>query len=137
MNLKRFLVLVLLGGALAACGTVPPSPTAPAPSLAENERLVMPISSPAVLGATYPLVLGTHCGLTEATIDFDGSLWLPVELPSIVQGHGTTAGRGFGNPTDAGTISLVGTDQAIYRTSEGVGISLARQPGSLGRPVCY
>jgi hypothetical protein len=77
-----------------------------------------PSSARVLPGVVYRFTIFTHCGVTPTLFDFDGSYWDPVAevTPTLPE------------PEDAGTIQLVGPDEAVYTTSEGAVIGLRRAP---------
>jgi hypothetical protein len=69
-----------------------------------------------------------HCGLTFLA-DFDGSFWRPIPPDA-------SAPTGFFVDQDVGAIALVGQDLAIYRSSTGIDVELARIRGSVTTFPC-
>jgi hypothetical protein len=66
------------------------------------------------IGVEYQVDLGTHCGLTQ--VKFAGGFW---DIQgSLDDGNGNPP-PGFGNPMDAGTITLISGEEAIYRNQAG------------------
>jgi hypothetical protein len=61
-------------------------------------------------GARYHLDLRTHCGIRDEW--FDGRLW--VAKPQLSDGSDNPP-RGWGNPWQRGTISLVTRTRAVFR----------------------
>ena len=79
-------------------------------------------SSPAIeVAIPYQLVIVTHCGITSTTFDVGGSYWDPVVPP---------AGVRLQDPEDAGVFVLLAPNEAIWTSSTGHEIRLAR--GSAG-----
>lgn len=87
-----------------------------------------PHSGPAAVGAPVEWIVSTGCGLSFMQFDLDGSLWLPQTIASEDQA-GTPAG--FAADNDTGTLTLVSTDAATYRSSGGRVIALKRMPGNV------
>ena len=76
------------------------------------------------IGVAYRVSVFTHCGLRH--VDFDGSEWAISGPPSDGSGNPP---RGFGNPTDEGTITLTSPDTATYRSQHGTERQLTRGGG--------
>lgn len=125
-----FLVFIaLLGGAVwiglgASGGPLPlPAPTA-SPSyeqISEHRWHRWPASARVRQGVEYVYETG-HCGL-RYELDFDGSMWVPINPNS-----GRQAPSFFIN-YDKGTIVLVDEDTARYTASTGGVVELRRLPG--------
>ena len=139
--MRRLLLAVALALTFAACGA--PSAAAPSTGL-PSIRLVGPLQLPSpdpaaaanpvrqpngtflwvpasarvLPGVVYHYTVFAHCGITPTSFDFDGSFWDPVaeETPRL------------DDPEDAGTIRLVGPDEALYTTSRGAALGLRRSP---------
>lgn len=100
----------------------------PAEPLANGQFRFFPGSSPVRLGVRYRLSLYTHCGLDwPVAVDFDGSFWDPVG-PSVSDGNGNPP-AGFGNPFDAGLMTLISPTSARYQSSAGTIVQFSRHPG--------
>lgn len=76
------------------------------------------------LGVPYEASTYTHCGLRA--IEFDGDRWA-IE-GALDDGSGNPP-PGFGNPIDAGTVTLLSPDEAIYRSQFGVERRITRGGG--------
>jgi hypothetical protein len=104
---RRGEVAILAGAAmvLAACGgtaTQAAKPVAPSRAAA------------AAAGSARPYSLYTHCGIDEARID--GRYYEAVH--PLSDGHGNPP-AGWGNPYQAGTMTLLPPDQALFRDNAG------------------
>jgi hypothetical protein len=66
------------------------------------------------IGETYWHVLFTHCGIEQT--DFGGRDW--VAEPILADGNRNPP-AGWGNPTEPGTMTLVSTDRAEFRSRDG------------------
>ncbi len=69
-----------------------------------------------------------HCGLWFPA-DFDGSFWRPIEPDGGEP-------PGFFSNQDEGAIALVDFDRAVYRSSDGLEVTLARIRGPLVTQPC-
>jgi hypothetical protein len=105
-------------------------PAAPDPSVAppgdptEHTVTVAPSSARgAEIGVAYAFAMG-HCGLLSP-IDFDGSLWDPLNQEYSVVFDGAT-----------GTILLTSVDRARFVSDAGDELELARVEGSAPYPLC-
>lgn len=85
----------------------------------------------AVAGCTVfqprPFQLQTHCGLDRSFIRFDGDYWMAVGPEPLNDGAGNPP-DGFGNPFDDGTMQRTGSSTAVFVSSQGVRLELARLP---------
>lgn len=150
---RRIAVAVAVCAVVAACGGpagtgVPPSATATPPSrstptaapFGEARALPAPaatwnpvqqpdgsflseaVSSPTIeVGVPYRYLIGTHCGITATTFDVGGSFWDPTGDPAAFR---------LAEPEDAGTFVLLGAGEAIWTSSTGYQVRLARgEPG--------
>jgi hypothetical protein len=80
-------------------------------------------------GVPYRFQLYTHCGLGwPLAMDFDGSFWSPVAPGPASDGSGNPP-AGYGNPYDEGTITLISSTLAQYRTSTGTVSQWSRRAG--------
>ena len=61
------------------------------------------------VGVPYPFDLYTHCGVLGADV---GGVWFAAE-PPLVEESGPPAG--WGNPYQAGTLTLESADEAVFR----------------------
>jgi hypothetical protein len=75
----------------------------------------LPSGSRAVPFVPYVFDLYTHCGILWAK--FDGRNW--VADPPLTDGSGNPP-AGWGNPSDHGTMELVSSDWALYRSDSGM-----------------
>jgi hypothetical protein len=73
-------------------------------------RQPFPSGPGAQVGQSYPYELYTHCG-----IEFEGfsGRWWQAETP-LSDGHGNPP-AGWGDPKQAGTMTLVAPDEAVFR----------------------
>jgi hypothetical protein len=156
---RRIVVAVAVCAVVAACGgpadsgdspsagvspsgaaTQPSRSTPTAPSFAEARALPAaaatwnPVQQPdgsfiteAVssgsieVGIPYRYLIGTHCGITVTTFDVGGSFWDPIADPSTFR---------LAEPEDAGTFVLLGAGEALWTSSTGYQVRLARgEPG--------
>ena len=85
-------------------------------------------------GVAYPYSLG-HCGL-GSPFDLDGSLWDPVTGHDGSGGPLTEAHEGELINATAGTVTLVTSDVAEFRTPSGAIVTLVRLPGERAYPLC-
>lgn len=67
----------------------------------------------------------THCGLGRSLIEFDGSFWEALGPGPLSHGSGNPP-PGFEDPFDRGTITRTDDDTAVYVSSAGVRLELAR-----------
>jgi hypothetical protein len=72
-------------------------------------------------GVPYRMTAYTHCGL-DHLLDFDGSYW-------EVAGGPDDPYDALADPEDAGVITLVADDTAVYRSSTGAEFELRRTDG--------
>jgi hypothetical protein len=102
----------------------PDSSVAPSGDPTEHTVMVAPSSAPgAEIGVAYSFGMG-HCGLLSP-IDFDGSLWDPLNQEYSVVFDGAT-----------GTILLTSVDRARFVSDAGDELELARVEGSAPYPLC-
>ena len=118
--------MVLAGAAvvLAACGggTAAQAAKPAAPSRA----------AAASAGSARPYMLYTHCGIDEARID--GRYYEAVHPLSDGQGNPPA---GWGNPYQAGTMTLLPPDQAVFRDDAGHQVLFRSRPRARSfRHVC-
>lgn len=86
--------------------------------------VVSATSSAAIHGQPFAFEMG-HCGI-NSPIDFDGSLWRPVDsVPSdeAYQSH-------------RGTVTILGANEAEFRSEEGFVLPLRRLNGPQVLPGC-
>jgi hypothetical protein len=117
-RLRSFALLATL---LVGCASPTPSPT---PLVAKSGEVVRSAqSAKAEPGISYPIEIGTHCGVGKMPVDFDGSFWVPAaDLPERA--------AGVANPADQGEIRLTGPNAATYASPHGAVIDLVRvEPG--------
>lgn len=104
--------------------TAPDQSVAPSGDPTEHTVTVAPSSAPgAEIGVAYTLAMG-HCGLLSP-IDFDGSLWEPLNQEYSVVFDGAT-----------GNILLTSVDRARFIAEAGDELELARLEGSAPYPLC-
>jgi hypothetical protein len=78
----------------------------------------------AEVGEEQPFAMG-HCGL-RSPIDFDGSLWAPMDRdPTSLEFDSTT-----------GTITLLQLERARFDSDAGDSVTLARLEGAAAYPLC-
>jgi hypothetical protein len=76
------------------------------------------VSAPGIpVGVPYRYPIGTHCGIAPTTFDVGGSFWDPIGDPSTF---------GLAEPEDPGTFVLLGVDEALWTSSTGFQVRLAR-----------
>lgn len=75
-----------------------------------------------------PFELYTHCGIDRSLIEFDGSFWEATGPGPLSDGSGNPP-PGFGNPFDRGSITRTSHDTAVFVSSDGVRLELARLDG--------
>jgi len=123
--------LTLLATLIVACASPNPSPILEAqPVVAKKGEVVrIPDSGVALPGATS-IQIGTHCGVGNTPIDFDGSFWVPAaEMPERL--------HGLADPFDQGEIRLAGPGRATYVSDNGAVIDLVRAaPGPRAFALC-
>ena len=81
-----------------------------------------------VIGEAYRYLLYTHCGEENTRVAFDGSIWVIDEIEA--------RGRGFANPEDRGTITMLDQERARYRSRRGGSILLERTATPPPWPRC-
>lgn len=82
-----------------------------------------------------PFELYTHCGLDQASIEFDGTFWKAAGPGPLSDGSGNPP-PGFGNPFDRGSIARTGNDTALFVSSQGVRLDLVRLVNRPDVPPC-
>jgi hypothetical protein len=96
-------------------GEAAPSPTSveqqELPLHEQGGTLITAQSAGAVLGQPYPFRLFTHCGLDEATMDFDGSFWALVNPNAIPPG--------LHRDLQEGTLTLIDVNHASFVFAQG------------------
>lgn len=135
MTVRRCFGLVLVALSLVACRTASPE-SATSLSLAIDSPSPNPCSGYACngpgakLNTAYPYRLFTHCGVLGTR--FDGrSFCVEAIDPSTVT-------SGLNNPEDVGTMRLVSTHVALFRSSVGNAIRFVdAPPGVVGRPYPF
>lgn len=115
-----------LGGERAATtATVAPTTPPTAGRLACAPEIERPPCTRGVrLGAAYPFVLSTHCGIRDAY--FDGRPW--VADPVLSDGSDNPP-AGWDNPAQVGTMTLVGRTRALFRAGPLVAAFKPATPG--------
>ena len=88
---------------------------------------VWPSSAPIREGVVYRFVV-PHCGLDWMT-DFDGSFWQALYPPGRRPFYSISG--------DAGTMTLIGPDQARYVASDGSKVGLFRLEGPIVHEGCF
>jgi hypothetical protein len=87
----------------------------------------LPAAEP-VIGESYRYFLYTHCGEENTRVVFDGGIWLVEQIESY--------GRGFANPEDRGTITMLEQNLARYQSRRGGSILLERATAPPPWPRC-
>lgn len=142
--LPQALLIIVLLFVLSGCGdgdvapvrTLPPGPdkaVPPAEPLPDGRVRVQAGSGPVDPGVAYAFDINGHCGLREAVIDFDGSLWDPVEpVPPVDELGADPLG------SIAGTITLDERDRqrAEFRSENGEAIMLTRAGATADTVAC-
>ena len=110
-----------------------PSPTSTirAEEVPGNRVRVWPSSAPVEAEVPYRFELYTRCGVGNAIVDFDESLWSippPGLRPSTV--------IGLEEPADPGQMMLLDENTARFVTSEGAFIEFLRVEDSRIYPRC-
>ena len=95
-----------------------------------NGKLRAPTSAPVVPGRSYPFQVG-HCGLLDV-VDFSGSYWV-VDETTLSAGERAQ----FGINGNEGTMTLVDSETAVYRSGAGGEATLRRSVGVLDRGPCF
>ena len=88
----------------------------------------VPPADPPVIGEAYDYELYTHCGTENIRVPLDGGIWIVERVESV--------GRGFRNPSDRGTITMLSRDQARYASRRGGMILLQRTQSPPPWPRC-
>jgi len=97
----------------------------------EHRFLFLPVSGRVVLGVKYRFALTTQCGLADPVgPDFDGSFWDPLTQPLPVPP------QGFKTPVDNGSMVLLSSEVAEFRSSAGTGVRFRRHSGSVIASLC-
>lgn len=110
------------------------SPIDPSPG-AGGETLFFSRSSRIERGVVYRFTLSTHCGL-NGLVDFDGSLW-DFGGPGPSDDGRRNPPEGFGNPEDFGTIKLISSEKAEYRSQFDKVAVYERRSEPKPLPPCY
>ena len=127
--------VVLIGRALMHVDVPRPQPLAEARSVDSFLRIrggesLAPTSAPVAAGRSYPFQVG-HCGLLHV-VDFAGSYW-EVDETTLSAGE-----RGqFGINANEGTMTLVDSETAVFRSGAGGEATLRRYVGVLERSRCF
>jgi hypothetical protein len=99
--------------------------------LGDDRYEVWPASAPVDPGDHYRFTVHTHCGVDNAPIDFDGSLW-DYEGPELTRGPEGD----LEDPEDEGVITLVAEDEAEFTSEHGTVVTLQRHDGPKVIPGC-
>jgi hypothetical protein len=83
------------------------------------------------IGVPYALDLYTHCGVFGADV---GGTWFAVD-PPLVEGAGNPP-SGWGNPYQAGVLTLTTADDAVFTDDLGHEIALRAAPDSARPAPC-
>jgi hypothetical protein len=86
-------------------------------------------AAPLAVGETVPFELYTHCGVLGAYVD---GVWFAAQSPLVEGGPlvpgGANPPAGWGNPYQAGTLTLETADTAVFRDDAGHEVRLSRAP---------
>ncbi len=130
MQALRTIVLLTAAASLTACSDttsdvgVQPSPTVT--QLTAEAR----IGPQLAVGETVEHLMLTHCGAENIVLN--GKWWHAVTPLYGPQGEGAGAPDGWGDPFQAGSLTLQSADTAVF---EAVGTRVALKPSSTGEPV--
>jgi hypothetical protein len=117
------------GGPAGADRTAsPPSDDAPASVPASGP--VASAAGPSAMDAGRPFDLYTHCGVLGADVD---GVWFVAE-PPLTDGAGNPP-AGWGNPEQAGTLTMVSPTEAVFRDDVGHEVRL-RADDAARPPLC-
>ena len=89
---------------------------------------------PMATGRTYSAVMNTYCGLDQPVGPYGGDWWTVVDPPDPPAEDQPYPGMGFAR--DFGTIELVGSDRALYRSELGAELELRRLEPLAGMTPC-
>ncbi len=135
MEVRRSLGCFLVGLDLAACGTARAGPagslSAAPEATSENPCSGYTCDGPgAQLHLAYSYRLSTHCGVLATR--FDGrTFYVEAVDPSTVT-------SGLNNPEDLGTMTLLSSHVALFRTASGSVIRFVDSPpGVVGQPYPF
>ncbi|MFG2407110.1 hypothetical protein ACGFR8_22730 [Streptomyces brevispora] len=110
----KYVVALLAAGALTGCGTAGEAgPAARATQFAQG--------TPAT--QTIPFDLLTHCGIDEARI---GRTYFEASTP-LSDGSGNPP-RGWGNPTQHGTMTVMSGREAVFTDDAGHEVHFRARP---------
>jgi len=128
-------VVALVGRELMRVDVPRPRPSVEARSVDSMLRirrgeLLAPTSAPVAPGRSYPFQVG-HCGLLYV-VDFSGSYWVVDETTLSADERGQ-----FGINGNAGTMTLVDSETAVFRSALRGEATLRRYVGVLERGPCY
>ena len=128
-------VVALVGRELMHVDVSRPRPSAEARSVDSMLRILggelfVPTSAPVAPGRSYPFQVG-HCGLLHV-VDFSGSYWV-VDETTLSAGER----RQFGINANEGTMTLVDSETAVFRSGVGGEATLRRYVGVLERSRCF
>jgi hypothetical protein len=125
---------------VAACGGSPPESDA-SKALPADETPVAgeaaapftnvdaePCGSGVPVGSHWTFEIYTHCGVEW--IYLDGRFWLTDPLGNL------NAPAGWGNPTDAGVVTLAASDRAEYLSQGGDQVTFTPAAKSFEPPLC-
>jgi len=128
-------VVALVGRELMRVDVPRPRPSVEARSVDSMLRirrgeLLAPTSAPVAPGRSYPFQVG-HCGLLYV-VDFSGSYWV-VDETTLSAGERAQ----FGINAHEGTMTLVDSETAVFRSGVGGEATLRRYVGVLERSRCF
>jgi hypothetical protein len=103
--------------------------------LGNGKFVFTPTSAHVTPGVAYRFSIFTHCPLTPADVDFDGSFWDPAGPTPVTDGYGGGP-PGFEQPSDQGVMTLVAPDRAEYRSQKGEVMRFTRHPGTIIASMC-
>jgi hypothetical protein len=118
MTARALVTAILAAAALTGCASQPVNASDPGSN---------PTAVPA--GATVAYQLSTHCGIGW---EYIGGRWFEAQ-PPLSDGAGN-APQGWGNPYDAGTITMLSATKAEFRDPAGHSVILVLQPDATGPP---
>ena len=98
--------------------------------LSRRGKLFAPTSAPVAPGRSYPFQVG-HCGLRDV-VDFSGSYWVVDETTLSADER-----MQFGINAHEGTMTLVDSETAVFRSGVGGEATLRRYVGVLERGRCF
>lgn len=127
-------VLSACGGDISPLRTLPPGPEVPPAEPLPDGRFRVPAGSgPVDPGVPYAFTINGHCGLEEAVIDFDGSLWNPTEPVPQVDELGADP---LGSISGRMTLDEQNRRRAEFRSDNGASFILTRAGATADTVPC-